>query len=115
MLVLHRRDLHMHPELGYEEHRTSDLVASRLEEWGLEVTRDIAGPPPTLRWHPWTGAGQLRRLLLRARLRGRGGIGGVTGRSCRVNPGTTTTVITIAQPFSPGRHSDRRGGRSAEW
>ena len=38
-----RRDFHMHPELGYEEHRTSDLVAERLESWGVEVTRNIAG------------------------------------------------------------------------
>ena len=36
-----RRDIHAHPELGFEEHRTSDLVASRLEEFGLEVYRGI--------------------------------------------------------------------------
>ena len=30
-----RRDIHAHPELGFEEHRTSDLVAKRLEEFGL--------------------------------------------------------------------------------
>ena len=35
--------MHMHPELGYEEHRTSDLVAERLQSWGVEVTRNIAG------------------------------------------------------------------------
>ncbi len=38
-----RRDFHQHPELGYEEHRTSALVAERLESWGVEVTRNIAG------------------------------------------------------------------------
>ena len=38
-----RRDFHMNPELGYEEHRTSALVAERLEEWGIEVTRGLAG------------------------------------------------------------------------
>ena len=36
-----RRDVHAHPELGFEEHRTSDLVAKRLEEFGLEVYRGI--------------------------------------------------------------------------
>lgn len=38
-----RRDFHMNPELGYEERRTSGLVAERLEEWGIEVTRGLAG------------------------------------------------------------------------
>ncbi len=37
-----RRDLHMHPELGLEEHRTSEIVASRLAEWGIEVHRGLA-------------------------------------------------------------------------
>ncbi|MBC7800979.1 MAG: amidohydrolase [Gemmatimonadaceae bacterium] len=38
-----RRDLHAHPELGFEEHRTSGIVAAKLAEWGIEVTRGIAG------------------------------------------------------------------------
>jgi len=38
-----RRDLHAHPELGFEEHRTSQFVASKLQGWGLEVERGIAG------------------------------------------------------------------------
>jgi amidohydrolase len=32
-----RRDLHAHPELGFEEHRTAALVAERLRGWGIEV------------------------------------------------------------------------------
>jgi amidohydrolase len=38
-----RRDLHAHPELRYEEHRTSDLVAERLAAWGIEVHRGLGG------------------------------------------------------------------------
>ncbi|HEY4171979.1 MAG TPA: amidohydrolase, partial [Rhodopila sp.] len=34
-----RHDIHAHPELGLQEHRTSDLVARKLEEWGIEVHR----------------------------------------------------------------------------
>jgi amidohydrolase len=36
-----RRDIHAHPELGFEEHRTSDIVASKLAEFGIEVHRGI--------------------------------------------------------------------------
>ena len=36
-----RRDIHAHPELRYEEDRTSALVAERLESWGIEVTRGL--------------------------------------------------------------------------
>ena len=47
-----RRDIHQHPELGYQEVRTSDLVAERLTAWGYQVTRGLGG----------TGlVGQLRR------------------------------------------------------
>jgi hippurate hydrolase len=38
-----RRDIHAHPELGLEEHRTSAVVAAKLESWGIEVTRGLAG------------------------------------------------------------------------
>lgn len=36
-----RRDFHIHPELGLEEHRTADIVAKKLESWGIEVHRGI--------------------------------------------------------------------------
>ncbi|MDR0214383.1 MAG: amidohydrolase [Comamonas sp.] len=64
MLAL-RHDLHAHPELAYEEHRTGDIVAARLAEWGYEVHRGLGdtGVVGTLRCgdHP-----NGKRLGLRA-------------------------------------------------
>ncbi len=37
-----RRDLHAHPELGFEEERTSAIVADLLEEAGVAVHRGLA-------------------------------------------------------------------------
>ena len=38
-----RRDLHAHPELGFEERRTADFVAAKLREFGLQVHTGIGG------------------------------------------------------------------------
>ena len=43
MLVALRRDLHAHPELGFEEARTSAIVKARLEECGLTVETGFGG------------------------------------------------------------------------
>jgi amidohydrolase len=40
-MVAWRHDLHMHPEIGFEEHRTSDLIARTLAGFGFEVHRNI--------------------------------------------------------------------------
>jgi len=41
-LVALRRDIHAHPELAYEERRTSALVAERLRAWGFDVDVGLA-------------------------------------------------------------------------
>jgi hippurate hydrolase len=42
-LIHFRRELHAHPELGFNEHRTSDRIASLLGEAGIDVHRGIGG------------------------------------------------------------------------
>ena len=58
-----RRDLHAHPELGFQEERTAGIVADCLRRWGYEVTRGVGrtGVVGTLT----RGAGR-RRIGLRA-------------------------------------------------
>ena len=36
-----RRDIHAHPELCFEERRTSDVVAAKLTEWGIPIHRGL--------------------------------------------------------------------------
>ncbi|MFK9943370.1 M20/M25/M40 family metallo-hydrolase, partial [Escherichia coli] len=36
------RDLHAHPETAFEENRTADIVADKLQSWGLEIHRGLA-------------------------------------------------------------------------
>ncbi len=36
-----RRDLHAHPELCFQEHRTADMVAAKLADWGIPVHRGL--------------------------------------------------------------------------
>ncbi|HEY0015440.1 MAG TPA: amidohydrolase [Longimicrobium sp.] len=64
LLVATRRDLHRHPEIGFNEHRTAGIAAERLRAAGYEVRTGIAvtGVVGTLRG----GAGDGPTLLLRA-------------------------------------------------
>ena len=41
-LTAYRRDIHAHPETAYEEVRTSDKVAEKLGEMGIEIHRGLA-------------------------------------------------------------------------
>ena len=38
-----RHDIHQHPELAFNEHRTNRLIASKLASWGYDVTTGVAG------------------------------------------------------------------------
>ena len=58
-----RRDIHRHPELAFEEHRTAALVADKLEGWGYEVERGVGGTGVVGRLVRGKGT---RRLGLRA-------------------------------------------------
>jgi len=42
-MIAVRRDIHAHPELRFEEHRTSNIVVDRLMGWGVETHRGLAG------------------------------------------------------------------------
>ncbi|UYN94974.1 MAG: amidohydrolase [Enhydrobacter sp.] len=37
-----RRDIHRHPETAFEEQRTSQIVADKLQSWGIEIHRGLA-------------------------------------------------------------------------
>ncbi len=37
-----RRDFHQYPETGFQENRTSEIVANLLKEWGIKVKTNIA-------------------------------------------------------------------------
>ena len=41
-LMAIRRDIHANPETAFEELRTSNLVAAKLESWGIEVHKGLA-------------------------------------------------------------------------
>lgn len=62
-LVVWRRDIHRHPELGFEETRTAGLVADELEKLGWKVRRNVAQTGVVGDLEPRAPQG---RILLRA-------------------------------------------------
>jgi amidohydrolase len=61
-----RRRIHAHPELGFEERLTSDLVAERLAAWGIEVDRSFAKTAVVGLVHGRDGGANKRMVGLRA-------------------------------------------------
>ena len=60
-----RRDIHQHPELGYNEHRTAKVVAEKLREWGLDAVETGIGKTGVVGvLHGRNGPGEA--ILLRA-------------------------------------------------
>ena len=57
-----RRDIHAHPELGFQEERTAAVVAEKLESFGIQVHRGLAktGVVGILEGTPGEGAIALR-------------------------------------------------------
>ena len=47
-----RRDLHAHPEIAYEERRTSEVVSRELKDAGIEHRTGLAGGTGVLAWLP---------------------------------------------------------------
>ena len=62
-LVAIRRDLHRHPELSWQEHRTAEQICRFLDEIGITYRRDVAGTGIVA---DLPGAGSGPRIALRA-------------------------------------------------
>jgi hippurate hydrolase len=99
-----RRDIHAHPELGFEEARTAALVAERLREWGLEVTEGVGrlGVVGTLRGRrPGQGAIGLRADMDALALTERTGLPYASANPGRMHAcghdGHTTMLLGAAQ------------------
>lgn len=61
-----RRDIHAHPELCFEEIRTSDLVAAKLEQWGMAIHRGLGKTGVVGIIHGRDGGSSGRAIGLRA-------------------------------------------------
>ena len=65
-LVATRRDFHEHPEMAFEEVRTSNIVAQRLQALGIEVQKGVAKTGVVGLLRGTKQAGQAKTLAIRA-------------------------------------------------
>ena len=109
VLVALRRDFHRHPELSFEERRTSEIIAERLHAAGLEVR--TAWPRPawsvscgaTAPAAPWRGGPTLDALPLTETLEAPFASGAPGVMHACGHDGHTAIAITLAEIFAARR------------
>src|SRR6266496_3421463 len=108
-MVALRRDFHRHPELSFQERRTAEIIAERLQKAGLEVRTGIAGtgvvgilrgdkPGKTIAWRADIDALPLTELLDAPFTSGTPGVMHACGHD-----GHTAIAITLAEILAARR------------
>ena len=108
-MVALRRDFHRHPELSFQERRTAEIIAERLQNAGLEVRTGIAGtgvvgilrgdkPGKTIAWRADIDALPLTEILDAPFASGTPGVMHACGHD-----GHTAIAITLAELMSARR------------
>ena len=108
-MVALRRDFHRHPELSFQERRTAEIIAERLQKAGLEVRAGIAGtgvvgilrgdkPGKTIAWRADIDALPLTEILDAPFASGAPGVMHACGHD-----GHTAIAITLAELMSARR------------
>ena len=108
-MVALRRDFHRHPELSFQERRTAEIIAERLQNAGLEVRTGIAGtgvvgilrgdkPGKTIAWRADIDALPLTEILDAPFASGTPGVMHACGHD-----GHTAIAITLAELMSVRR------------
>jgi amidohydrolase len=108
-MVALRRDFHRHPELSFQERRTAEIIAERLQKAGLEVHTGIAGtgvvgilrgdkPGKTIAWRADIDALPLTEILDAPFTSGTPGVMHACGHD-----GHTAIAITMAELMSARR------------
>src|SRR5918996_2869060 len=108
-MIALRRDFHRHPELSFEERRTSEIIAERLTKAGLEVRTGIAKtgvvgilrgdrPGKTIAWRADIDALPLTEILQVPFTSGTPGVMHACGHD-----GHTAIAITAAEILSARR------------